>query len=121
MSFIGKFHEIALYAFLTSIVLLVLGKGTLYFVLITFVPFIIIALIGALVTKYYDKGEGLTFESDKILVIMFSHIAEEILGLILTPVWFIKDLIKKSFNGWKIFDYITYTIEIMIMLAVILI
>ena len=44
MSFIGKFHEIALYAFLTSIVLLVLGKGTLYFVLITFVPFIIIAL-----------------------------------------------------------------------------
>ena len=74
--------------------------------------FIPIAIIGAFATKYCDNGEGLTFNSNNILVIAFSHIAEEILGLLLTPFWFLKDLFTKNFNMWKIIDYTTYAIEL---------
>ena len=119
MSFVGKLHEISLYALITSIVLFVLGKGTILYILYVFIPFIIIAIVCAIITKQIDNGEGLTFKSDKVLVIMFAHIAEEILGLILTPIWFIKDLITKKWNAWKVFDYITYFIEVVIALLII--
>ena len=121
MSFIGKLHEIALYALITSIICIVLGKPVILFLLGSLVVFLVIAIIGAYDTKKNDHGEGLTFKSDKILVIMFAHIAEELLGLVLTPIWFIKDLIKKNFHGWKIFDYVTYFIEIIVMLVLIVI
>jgi hypothetical protein len=80
------------------------------------VLFIPIAIIGAFATKYGDGGEGLTFGSDNIVVIVFAHIGEELLGLFLTPFWFLKDLFTKNFNGWKIFDYMTYAIEIIIII-----
>ena len=130
MSFIGKLHEISLYGLVTNIICIIMGKintsrlleaafnpNGLYMVFLSYlfwasVLFVPIAIIGAFATKYSDDGEGLTFDSDNIVVIIFAHIAEEFLGLILTPFWFLKDLFTKSFNGWKMFDYITYVIEL---------
>ena len=130
MSFIGKIHEISLYGLITSIVCLIMKKINIFLLLdaalnpeglnmiflcylfwasVLFIP---IAIIGAYATKYSDNGEGLTFDSDNILVIIFAHIAEEILGLISTPFWFLADLFTKKFNAWKILDYITYTAEL---------
>lgn len=134
MSIIGKIHEISLYGFITSIVCLCTGRTTLKllwesaysvdgflaffraYLFWTMVLFIPIAIIGAFVTKYSDGGEGLTFVSDNIVVIAFSHIAEELLGLVLTPFWFLKDLFTKSFNVWKVIDYVSYVIEILFIL-----
>lgn len=131
MSFIGKIHEISLYGFITAIVCLFVGKTSfevlwesathpisfaMFFNCIIFwesVLFIPIAIIGAFATKYSDGGEGLTFKSDNLAVIAFAHIAEELLGLLLTPFWFLKDLFTKNLDGWKIFDYITYAIELL--------
>lgn len=130
MSFIGKLHEISLYGLITTIVTLVTKKTS--FVLlweaafhpISFITFFLrflfwtsalyipIAIMGAFATKYGDGGEGLTFDSDNIFVIIFAHIAEELLGLLLTPFWFLKDLFTKRFDTWKILDYITYAIEL---------
>lgn len=121
MSFVGKLHEISFYLLITSIILFVLGKGYFLYIVFAFIPFIIIAIIGALVTKYFYNGEGLSFNSDKILVIIFAHIAEEMLGIVLTPIWFIKDLVTKNWNAWKVFDYITYFIEIIIAFSIIFI
>lgn len=79
-----------------------------------FIPF---AIIEAFATKYGDYGEGLTFDSDNIVVIIFAHIAEELLGIILTPFWFLKDLFSNNLDdGWKIFDYVTYAIEIVLII-----
>ncbi|MBR3971065.1 MAG: hypothetical protein IKJ87_08310 [Ruminococcus sp.] len=120
MSFVGKLHEISLYTLITTIILFVLKKGNILYIFCAFILFIAIALIGAILTKKYDNGEGLTFNSDKLLVIIFAHIAEEILGLVLTPIWFIKDLITKKWNAWKVFDYITYFIEVIVAIIIIL-
>lgn len=130
MSFIGKLHEISLYGLATNITCIVIKKlnvtqlweaafnpngfytlflSYLFWASVLFIP---IAIIGAFATKYSDNGEVLTFDSDNIVVIMFAHIAEEVLGLMLTPFWFLKDLFTKSFNAWKIFDYITYLAEL---------
>lgn len=46
--------------------------------------FISIALLGAIATKHYDGGEGLNLHSNHILVIVFAHIAEELMGVFLT-------------------------------------
>lgn len=132
MSIIGKFHEISLYGLISTIVCLFTGKTSfmllwesatkpdsfvMFFNCFMFwasVMFIPIAIIGAFATKYSDSGEGLTFKSDNLVVIAFAHIAEELLGLMLTPFWFLKDLFTKNFSdGWKIFDYITYAIELL--------
>ncbi len=132
MSIIGKFHEISLYGLISAIVCLFTGKtsfGVLWeaatkpdsfemffncFMFWASVLFIPIAIIGAFATKYGDGGEGLTFKSDNLAVIAFAHIAEELLGLILTPFWFLKDLFTKNLDdGWKIFDYVTYVIELL--------
>lgn len=130
MSIIGKFHELSFYALITTIVCLFTGKTSfailleaathpnsfvmffncyLFWASVLFFP---IAIIGAFSTKYVDGGEGLTFNSDNLAVIAFAHIAEELLGLILTPFWFLKDLFTKNFDGWKIFDYVTYALEL---------
>ncbi len=128
MSFLGKLHEISFYGLITTIVCLTLKKvGVSEMVNYGFNPqgfpafffcylfwasvlFIPIAVIGAFETKYFDHGEGLTFDSDFILVIIFSHIAEEILGLFLTPFWLLKDIFTKNFDFWKVLDYVTYAV-----------
>lgn len=131
MSIIGKIHEISLYGLITSVICLCTGKITvktlwesafvvegfltifqayLFWSMVIFIP---IAIVGAFATKYVDGGEGLTFVSDNIVIIFFSHIAEELLGLILTPFWFLKDLFTKNFNAWKIVDYVTYSVELL--------
>lgn len=130
MSFVGKFHEISMYGLLTNIICLIFDKYSfqhlcdaafspdgfsmlfmcyLFWSSVLYIP---IAIIGGFVTKYYDDGEGLTFDSDNIVVIIFAHIAEELLGLILTPFWFLKDLLTDDLDGWKIFDYATYLLEL---------
>jgi len=131
MAIIGKVHEILLYGVISSIVCVVKGAvspaelfssgmtpsgfiGIFYaYMFWSVMLFIPVSFLGALVTKYFDYGRGLTFQSYKIVVIMFAHIGEDLLGLVLTPFWFIADLISKKLNdGWKIFDYVTYAIEI---------
>lgn len=131
MSILGKFHEISFYSLISTIVCLCTGKTTfavlwgaklnvtsfstffLAFLFWACVLFIPIAIIGAFTTKYGDDGEGLLFKSDNIVVIIFAHIAEEILGLFLTPFWFLVDLFKKRLNDdGKAVDYITYVVEL---------
>lgn len=132
MSIIGKIHEISLYGLISAILCLFIGKTSISvlwesatkpdsfvmffncFMFWTSILFIPVAVIGAFATKYVHKGEGLTFKSDNLAVIAFAHIAEELLGLILTPFWFLKDLFTKNLDdGWKIFDYITYAVELL--------
>lgn len=130
MSLIGKLHEISLYGLICAIVCLIEKKVTTAilwnakFEFATFndffftymfwasVAFIPIAIIGGICTRVFDDGEGLTFGSDNVFVIVFAHIAEDILGLILTPIWFIKDLVTGELEGFKVIDYILWVIEI---------
>lgn len=131
MSFIGKLHEISFYGLISAIISIITGKASIsslfhagfhvtdfpsFFLAFMFwsaVVFIPIAIIGSFATKYHDGGEGLSFQSDKLLVIFFAHIAEEILGLISTPFWFLRDVFTHNLtDGWKIFDYITYLLEL---------
>ena len=88
--------------------------------LITVIVYLIIAIIGAFSTKYADEGEGLSFFSDNIIVIMFAHIAEELLGIICTPFWFLRDLFTKELTFIKLVDYVTFTIEVLIAIACLL-
>lgn len=131
MSILGKFHEISFYSLISTIICMCTGKTTfavlwgaklnvtsfstffLAFLFWACVLFIPIAIIGAFATKYGDGGEGLLFKSDNIVVIIFAHIAEEILGLFLTPFWFLVDLFKKRLDDdGKAVDYITYVVEL---------
>lgn len=131
MSCIGKLHELSLYGLISALISLFSGKtsitslcragfhvsgfSTLFLAYLFWASavFIPIALIGGFATRYGDGGEGLTFHSDNLVVIMFAHIAEELLGLVATPFWFLKDLFTHNLDdGWKIFDYITYAVEL---------
>lgn len=131
MSILGKFHEISFYSLISTIICLCTGKTTLaalwdaklnvtsfstFFLAFLFwacVLFIPIAIIGAFATKYGDGGEGLSFKSDNVIVIIFAHIAEEILSLFLTPFWFLVDFFKKRLDDdGKAVDYITYVVEL---------
>ena len=131
MSILGKFHEISFYSLISAMICLCTGNTTfsalwdaklnvtsfstffLAFLFWACVLFIPIAIIGAFATKYGDDGEGLLFKSDNIVVIIFAHIAEEILGLFLTPFWFLVDLFKKRLDDdGKAVDYITYVVEL---------
>ena len=131
MSILGKFHEISFYSLISTIICMCTGKTTfavlwgaklnvtsfstffLAFLFWACVLFIPIAIIGAFATKYGDGGEGLLFKSDNIVVIIFAHIAEEILGLFLTPFWFLVDLFRKRLDDdGKAVDYITYVVEL---------
>lgn len=140
MSFLRKLHELSLYGLIANIVCLVNSKTTflslweaafhpsgiamvfeayLFWASVLFVP---LAVICAFATKFGDGGEGLTFKSDNLIVIGFAHIAEELLGLLLTPFWFLKDLFTKNLDdGWKIFDYVTYALELIIILVGVLV
>ena len=130
MSGLGKIHEISFYGLCTAIFCLASGYMSfqelwasafhptgflgiffcyLFWASALFVP---IAIIGAFSTKYADYGMGLSFDSDNILVIIFAHIAEEILGLISTPCWLLKDIFTKRVTEAKIVDYIFYFIEL---------
>lgn len=131
MSALGKLHEVSFYGLITTIICLAAKKVSvstlvdygfhphgfpsfffcyLFWATVLFIP---IAVIGAYETKYVDHGEGLLFKSNFIFVIIFSHIAEEIMGLLLTPFWFLKDLFTKNFDLWKVIDYITYTLLVL--------
>ncbi|MBQ7921772.1 MAG: hypothetical protein IJ325_04230 [Clostridia bacterium] len=132
MVLIGKIHEISLYGLISAIICLAnrlvsfdslwnsafdvtsfstFFEAYLFWASVLFLP---IAVIGAFATKYVDDGEGLLFKSDNIVVIIFAHIAEELLGIILTPFWFLKDIFTQDFDDvWKIIDYITYAIEVL--------
>lgn len=131
MILIGKIHEVSFYGLFASIIGLITRLVSLEslvhsaFEVNSFVSFfeaylfwasalfIPIAIICAFSTKYVDDGEGLLFKSDNIVVIAFAHIAEECLGLILSPFWFLKDLFTNNLDdSWKVIDYITYFIEI---------
>lgn len=131
MSILGKIHEISFYSLLSTIICLCTGKTTftalwdaklnvtsfstffLAFLFWACVLFIPIAIVGAFATKYGDAGEGLSFKSDNLFVIIFAHIAEEILGLFLSPFWFLIDFFKQRLDDdGKIADYITYVIEL---------
>lgn len=131
MSILGKIHEVSFYSVLSSIVCLCMGKttfstlwdakfnitsiSTFYLVFLFWgsVLFIPIAIIAAFATKYGDEGEGLSFKSNNLFVIIFAHVAEEILGLFLTPFWFLVDFFRKRLgNKGKAIDYITYLIEL---------
>lgn len=130
MSILGKFHEISFYSLISTIICLCTDKTSittmwkaklnvtnfstfflafLFWACILYIP---IAIIGAFATKYRDGGEGLSFKSDNLLVIFFAHIAEEILGLLLTPFWFLIDLFRKRLDDGKAIDYITYVVEL---------
>jgi hypothetical protein len=131
MSFLGKLHEISLYGLLTTIICLLLKitsfevllqssicvnsfvslyNSILFWCSILFIP---IAVICAFSTRYTDDGDGLTFKSDNLLVIAFAHIAEEILGLFLSPFWFLKDLFSGGLTTWKSIDYTLYAVELL--------
>lgn len=131
MTILGKLHEISFYSIISAIICLCTGKTTLPALLdaalhvVSFSTFFLsflfwgcvlsvpIAIISAFANKYRDGGEGLSFKSDLLLVIAFAHIAEEILGLLLTPFWFLRDIFRKTLTGAdKIADYITYAIEL---------
>ena len=130
MSFIGKLHEISFYGLLTTIALIALDKITiadllkvatnassfgtsfLAYLFWSSVLFIPLAIIGAFGTKYSDHGEGLSFHSDNIVVIAFAHIGEELLGLILTPFWFLQYVFTHTLTGWRAFDCFTYLLEL---------
>lgn len=131
MSILGKLHEISFYGLITTITCLCTERMSfsalwdaklnvtsfstfflayLFWACALYIP---IAIIGAFATKYGDDGEGLLFKSDNIVVIIFAHIAEEILGLFLTPFWFLIDFFKKRLDDdGKAIDYITYLIEL---------
>jgi len=131
MSILGKFHEISFYSLISTIICLCTGKtdvadlweaklnvesfssfflAFLFWACVLYIP---IAIIGAFATKYGDGGKGLTFKSDNLFVIVFAHIAEEILGLFLTPFWFLVDFFKKRLDDdGKVADYITYVMEL---------
>lgn len=116
MSFIGKLHEIAFYALITVIGCFMKGTMSSKILLWTAVVYVVIAVIGAFSTKYSDEGIGISFISNNIIVIMFAHIAEEILGIIFTPFCFLRDLFSKELTFINILDYITFTIEVIIAL-----
>ena len=131
MSIIGKLHEISFYGLITTIFCIFTNvvtfsdlweaklnviNFTTFFLAFLFwacVLYIPIAIVGSFATKYGDNGEGLLFKSDNILVIMFAHIAEEILGLLLTPFWFLIDVFKHRLDDdGKAIDYVTYLVEL---------
>ena len=130
MSILGKLHEISFYGLVMTVIALVTNKITVselisaraqvgsfpeLFLCVLFwctVLFIPIAIVGAFATKYADDGEGLSFMSDNLFVIFFAHIAEEILGLVRTPVWFLRDLFSGELSFWGVFDTVTYVIEL---------
>ena len=125
---LGKLHELAFYGLLATIFCLLRDKITIdilisniinyksfksLFIMYLFwstVLFFPVAIIAAYRTKH--NNDGLTFSSNNIIVIIFAHIAEELLGLILTPIWTIMYTIKKDWDFYKILDTILYFIEV---------
>ena len=127
---LGKLHEICLYGLYATIACLATGLASLNellgaslhpagftgiflcFLFWTSVLFVPLSIVGAFATKYAHGGEGLTFFSNNLFVIAFSHIAEDTLGLVLSPFWFLRDLFTHDFDVAKIVDYAIYAIEL---------
>lgn len=126
--FLGKIHEVFLYGLISAIACIftgligfddllshaILPTGVpdyfLFYLFWSIAGFIPISVICAFATKYADNGEGLLFQSSSIVIIMFGHLFEDLLGLIGTPFWFLRDLFTHELGGWKTIDYIFYLI-----------
>lgn len=124
--FLGKAHEVFSYGLIAAIACVATGLTDLssliacalkpagvpsYFLFYLFwssAGFIPVALVCAFGTKYADDGEGLLFTSDNIVIIMFGHIVEDVLGIVGTPFWFLKDVFTRDWDFWKIVDYVFY-------------
>ena len=127
---LGKVHEVFSYGLVATITCLIAGLTTIteilsyalqpagvpaYFLFYLFwatFGFIPISVICAFATKYGDGGEGLLFTSDSIVIIMFGHFFEDLLGMVGSPFWFLKDLFTNNWDSWKIADYFIYLLLI---------
>lgn len=126
--FLGKIHEIVFYGLVAAILCVATSLTTvsaitecalrptgisnfflsyLFWCSVGFIPASIICAFG---TKYADGGEGLLFQSSSIVIIMFGHLFEDLLGMVGTPFWFLKDLFAHDWNVWKIVDYLFYLV-----------
>ena len=121
-----KIHEVFSYGLVATIACLAIGLTTvpevlshamqpagvpayyLFFLFWTTIGFIPISIVCAFGTKYADNGEGLLFTSESIVIIMFGHLFEDLLGIIGSPFWFLKDLFTHNWDSWKIADYVIY-------------
>ena len=129
--FLGKLHEVFSYGLISAVVCLCFGLVDFpslascafapvgipnyfgFYMFWTLVGFLPISVVCAFATKYADNGDGLLFHSDSIVIIMFGHLFEDILGLFGTPFWFLKDLFSHSLGGWKTADYAFYLVLIL--------
>lgn len=124
--FLGKVHEVFSYGLVAVIACLASGivgfdalvgsalnpAGSpnyfLFYLFWSLIGFIPVSVICAFSTKYIDKGEGLLFSSNSIVIIMFGHLFEDLLGIVGTPFWFLRDLFTHRLGGWKTVDYLIY-------------
>lgn len=123
---LGKIHEVFSYGLIATIVCLATGLTTtseimshalqpvgipsyyLFFLFWAVVGFFPVCIICAFGTKYGDGGEGLLFTSDSIVIIIFGHFFEDLLGIVGTPFWFLKDFFTNNWDFWKVADYVIY-------------
>lgn len=123
---LGKIHEVFSYGLVVAMVCLATGTvswaglascalhpngAPAYFLFYLFwssVGFIPISVVCAFATKYADSGKGLLFTSDSIVIIMFGHLFEDLLGFVASPFWFLRDIFTHDINFWKVVDYIIY-------------
>ena len=139
MPVIGMSHEFSFYGVLAALYCLLTHKTTitsmkyyafhpqwftglfqayLFWSCILFIP---IAIVGAFETKYLDSGKGLTFDSDNILVIIFAHIAEDILALFLSVFWFLKDFFSGNLDAQKIASHvIAFSMILFILIGIVM-
>lgn len=128
--FLGKAHEVFSYGLITAIVVIASGiidfdtlissalnpagvpNYFLFYLFWSLIGFIPVSVICAFSTKYIDGGEGLLFSSSSIVIIMFGHLFEDLLGIVGTPFWFLRDLFTHGLSGWKAADYIIYLVLI---------
>lgn len=135
---LGKAHEVFLYGLITAIAAIVCGvvdfnaligsalnpagvpSYFLFYLFWSLVGFIPVSVICAFSTKYIDEGEGLLFSSSSIVIIMFGHLFEDLLGIVGTPFWFLRDLFTHELSGWKAVDYAFYLVLIIFIMTGIL-
>lgn len=127
---LGKIHEVFSYGLVATIACLTTRRTTateifsfalqpagvpeyfLFYLFWTTFGLIPISVFCAFATKYGDGGEGLLFTSDSIVIIMFGHLFEDLLGIVGSPLWFLKDLFTHNWDSWKVLDYLIYLLLI---------
>lgn len=123
----AKLHEVVFYGLVSTVVCVCAGilaptdlfaktsglegfsmfyATYLFWACVLFIP---VAFICAMATKYVDHGDGLLFSSSNVAIIVFGHIVEEVLGIVLGPVWLAKDFFTHNLKDfWKVADHILY-------------